>query len=69
MAVQMNQPQINEIVRAPVLLGKHMMDVRFLAIFEVLATDRAEAVLPLEQLPIAIIHSGGSASPLAPIVL
>ena len=47
MAVQMNQPQIDEIVRAPVLLGKHMMNVHFLAIFEVLATDRAEAVLLL----------------------
>ena len=48
MAVVMNEPQINEVVRAPVLLGNHMMDMRFLAIFQMLEADRANAVPALE---------------------
>ena len=51
MAVVMNQPQIREVVFAPALLGNHMMDVEFLAIFQVLVADRTDALLPLDELP------------------
>ena len=49
-AVMMNQPQICEVVFAPAFLGNHMMDMEFLAIFQVLVADRADALLPLDEL-------------------
>ena len=49
-AVVMNQPQIREVVFAPALLGHHMMNVEGLAIFQVLVADRADALLPLDEL-------------------
>jgi hypothetical protein len=33
MAVMVNQPQIREVLFASALLGHHMMDVKFLAMF------------------------------------
>ncbi|MGC1953117.1 MAG: hypothetical protein WA970_11205 [Gammaproteobacteria bacterium] len=48
MAVQMNEPQINEIIRAPVFLRNHMMGVHFLAVFQVLVADGTDSSLPLE---------------------
>jgi hypothetical protein len=35
----MHEPQIREVLFAPTLLGNHMMDVKFLAIFQVLVAN------------------------------
>jgi hypothetical protein len=51
MAGVVHQPQIREGVRAPAFLGNYMMHVEFLAIFQVLVTDRTEALLPLDEWP------------------
>ena len=51
MAVVMHEPQIREVVFPPAFLGNHMMDMQFLTIFQVLVADRAEALLPLGELP------------------
>ena len=51
MAVLMNEPQIREVVFTPALLGNHMMHMEFLTIFQVLVADRADALLPLDELP------------------
>ena len=69
MAVMMNQPQIREVVCAPALLGNHMMDVEFLAIFQVLVADRADALLPLDELPATKRRHLGLRSSLLPVVL
>ncbi len=50
MAVVMNQPQIREVIFAPTCLGNHVMNVKFLAIFQVLMADRANALLLLDKL-------------------
>jgi len=50
MTVVMNQPQIREVIFAPAFLGNHMMDMEFLAIFQVLVADRADALLPVDEL-------------------
>ena len=50
MAVMVNQPQIREVIFAPAFLGHHMMNVEFLAIFQVLVADRTDALLPLDEL-------------------
>jgi hypothetical protein len=42
MAVVMHEPQIREIFFAPALLGNHMMNVKCLAIFQVLVADRTD---------------------------
>jgi hypothetical protein len=49
MAGVMNQPHIREVICAPAVLGHHMVDVESLAIFQVLVTDRTEALLPLDE--------------------
>jgi hypothetical protein len=51
MAVMMNEPQIREVVFPPALFGNHMMDMQFLTIFQVLVADRADALLPVDELP------------------
>ena len=51
MAGVMHQPHIREVIRAPAFLGHHMMDVESLTIFQVLVTDRTEAMLPLDEWP------------------
>ncbi len=45
MTVIVYKSQIIEFVHAPELLGNHMMKVQFLAIFEMLVTDRAATTL------------------------
>ena len=50
MAGVMNQPQIREGICAPAFLRNHMMDMEFLAIFQVLVAARADALLPLDKL-------------------
>ena len=69
MAVVMNQPQIREGVFAPAFLGNHMMNVEFLAIFQVLVTDRTETLLSLDELPAAKEGHLGLGSSLLPIIL
>ena len=69
MAVMVNQPQIREVVFAPALLGNHMMDVEFLAIFQVLVADRADALLPLDKLSATKRRHLRFRSSLLPVVL
>ena len=69
MAVVMNQPQIREVVFAPAFLGNHMMDVEFLAIFQVLVADRADALLPLDELSATKRRHLRLGSSLLPVVL
>ena len=69
MAVMVNQPQIREVVFAPALLGNHMMDVEFLAIFQVLVADRADAFLPLDKLSTTKRRHLRFRSSLLPVVL
>jgi hypothetical protein len=64
-----NQPQIREVVFAPALLGHHLMDVEFLAIFQVLVADRADAVLPLDELSATKRSHLRFRSSLLPVVL
>ena len=45
MTVIVYKSQIIEFVHAPELLGNHMMKVQFLAIFEMLVTDRTTTTL------------------------
>ena len=68
-AVVMNQPQIREVFCASAFLGNHMMHVKFLAIFQVLVADRADAVLPLDELPATKRGHPRLGSPLLPVVL
>ena len=69
MTVAMHQPQIHEVVLAPVLLWRHMVYVSFLAIFQVLVTTRAQPLLPLKKLAISRRRGMGFGSSLSPIVL
>ena len=69
MTVAMHQPQIHEVVLAPVLLWSHMVYVSFLAIFQVLVTPRAEPLLPLKEQAILRPRGMGSGPSLLPVVL
>ena len=69
MTVAMHQPQIHEVLRAPVLFWHHMVYVGFLAIFQVLVTPRAEPLLPLKEQAILRPRGMGSGASLSPIVL
>ncbi len=68
MAVVVNQPQSREVVLAPAFLGNHMMNVEFLAIFQVLVTDRTETLLSLDELPAVKDGHLGLGSSLLPIM-
>ena len=46
-----NHPQIDQVIRAPVLLRNHMMHMKLLAIIQVVVTDGALPLLSLGQLP------------------
>jgi hypothetical protein len=69
MAVPMDQSQICEFVRAAMFLGKHMMHVQVLAVFEPLVTDWAETLLPVGELLRAIRQGLGFAPSPSPVVL
>ena len=69
MAVVMHQPQIREVIFAPAFLGNHMMHVEFLAIFQVLVTDRTEALLPLDEWPATEFGHLRLGSSLLPVIL
>ena len=69
MAVVMNQPQIREVIFAPALLGNPMMDMEVLAIFQVLVADRANALLPLDELAATKYGHLGFGSSLFPVIL
>ena len=68
-AVIMNQPQIREVIFAPALLGNPMMDMEVLAIFQVLVADRANALLPLDELSTAKRGYLQLGSSLLPVIL
>jgi hypothetical protein len=46
-----HQPQIDKIIRAPVLFRNHMVHMKGLAIIQVMVTDGALTLLSLGQLP------------------
>lgn len=69
MAIVMNEPQIREVIFAPACLGHHMMDVEILAIFQVLVADRANALLPLDELSATVCRHLRFGSSLLPVVL
>jgi hypothetical protein len=69
MAVGMDEPQVGGVVRTPLLLGHHMVDVERLAIFESLVTAGAQPLLALGESPVAIRHRTGACSPLSPVVV
>ena len=69
MAVVMNQSQIRKVLFAPALLGNYMMNVKFLAIFQVLVADWADALLPLDKLPATKRGHLRLSSSLLPVVL
>jgi len=69
MAVRMHQSQIREVVRAIMVLGKHLMHMQVLAVFEPLETDGTAVLLPAGELPRAIRQGLRSAPSLSPVVL
>jgi hypothetical protein len=68
-AVMVNQPQIREVIFAPTFLGHHMMDVEPFAIFQMLVADRANALLPLDELAATKYGHLGFGSSLFPVIL
>ena len=68
-AVVMNEPQIGGVIFAPAFLGNHMMNVKFLTIFQVLVTDRTETLLSLDELPATKRRHLRLRSSLLPVVL
>jgi hypothetical protein len=69
MAVMMNQPQMCEVIFAPAFLGNHMMEVKFLAIFQMLVTDRTETLLSLDEWPATKRGHLRFGSSLLPVIL
>ena len=69
MAGVMDEPQISEDVRAPLVLRHHMVDVERLAILKRLVTDGTEPLLPPSEWLMALRHGVESGSPLSPIGL
>jgi hypothetical protein len=65
----MHQPEIRKVIRAPMVLGHHMVHVDFLPIVKSLVAARTETVLPLGELPRATSRGLCSVPPLAPVVL
>lgn len=65
----MHQPEVREILRAPVLLGPHVVHVSLFTIVQSLVTGGTEAVLPPGKLPRATGPALGFVPPLAPTVL
>jgi hypothetical protein len=68
-AIVMHQPEIREVLRAPMGLWHDMVRVERRSIFQVLVTDRTTAVLPLGQVPLAIGHGVGPRPSLSPVIL
>jgi hypothetical protein len=69
MAVGMDEPQVGGVVRTPLLLGHHMVDVERLAIVESLVTAGAQPLLAPGKSPVAIRRRSGFRVPLSPVVL
>ena len=69
MADLMHELQIREVIFAPVFLRHHMMNVECLAIFQVLVADRANALLPPDELTATMRCHLRLGSSLLPIVL
>ena len=68
-AVVMDQPEIREVVCAPVVFEPHVVHVHVLAIVESLMAARTAPVLPPGELPHAASRGLGAVPPLAPVVL
>jgi len=68
-AVLMHQPEIRQVIRAPVVLGHHMVHVDLFAIVQSLVAAGTETVLPPGELPRATSRGLRSVPPLAPVVL
>jgi hypothetical protein len=69
MAGGMDEPQVGGVVRAPLVLGHHMVEVEHLAIVESLVTAGASPLLASGESPVAIRRRTGACSPLSPVVL
>jgi len=69
MTVVMNESQIRAIVRTPVLLGNHVVDVQVFAVFQSLVTNRTPPLLSSDKLSTSIGWGWGSTPPLSPVVL
>jgi hypothetical protein len=69
MAGSMDKPQIGVVVRAPLVLGHHMVDVERLTIVESLVTAGASPLLAPGESPVSIRRRSGACSPLSPVVL
>jgi hypothetical protein len=69
MSVGMDEPQVGGVVRTPLLLGHHMVEVERLAMVESLVTAGAQPLLAPGQSPVAIRRRPGACSPLSPVVL
>jgi hypothetical protein len=69
MAGVMHEPQIREDIFAPASLGLHMMHVEFFAVFQVLVADRANALLPLDELSVPKRRHLRFGSSLVPVIL
>ena len=65
----MNEPQICEVLFAPACLGNPMMNMEFLAIFQVLVADWAHALLSLDELATTKRRHLRFRSSLLPVVL
>ena len=68
-AVLVHQPEIRKVIRAPVILGPHMVHVDLFAIVQSLVATGTETVLPPGELPRATSRGLHSVPPLAPVVL
>jgi hypothetical protein len=65
----MHQPEIRKVIRAPVVLGHHVVHVDLFAIVQSLVAAGTATVLPSGELPRATGRDLGSVLPLAPVVL
>jgi hypothetical protein len=68
-AVMVHKPQIHEVFFTPAFLGNRMMNVQFLAIFQVLVADWANALLPLDELSATVSRHLRFGSSLLPVIL
>ena len=68
MTVVMNESQIRAIVRTPVLLGNHVVDVKVFAVFQSLVTNRTPPLLSSDKLSTSIGWGWGSTPSLSPVL-
>ena len=65
----MDEPQIGGVVRAPLVLGHHRVEVELFATVESLVTAGTSPLLAPGESPVAVRRRTGGCSPLSPLVL